>query len=86
MGQDLSSNDYHVEPNTTADTDILKERAGQIRAAGCTDLTSDGGFYSEEVIETAKGVGIELHFTEMTGKPQKTITAADFEYNEMPEW
>ena len=74
--------DYHAEPNTTADTDILKERAGQIGSTGCTDLYGDGGFYSEEVIEIAKGEGIELHFTEMTGKPQKTITAADFEYNE----
>jgi len=74
--------DYHVEPNTTGDTDILKERTGQIAAAGCTDLYGDGGFYSEEVIEKAKSEGIELHYTEMTGKPTKTITAADFEYNE----
>ena len=74
---------YAVEKNTAGDTDILKDQVGHIASTGCTDLTSDGGFYSEEVIEVAKREGIELHYTEMTGTtPKKSITAADFQYNE----
>ena len=75
--------DYTVEKNTIGDTDILKAQVGQIASTGCKDLYGDGGFYSEEVIETAKNEGIKLHFTEMTGStPTKSITAADFQYNE----
>ena len=75
--------DYHVEQNTVADTDILMDRAEHISATGCTDHYSDGGFYSEQVIEKAKSEGIELHFTEMTGaEPKKSLSAADFSYNE----
>jgi len=75
--------DYCVEPNTTADTEIIKERAGHIGAAGCKDLYADGGFYGEDIIEETKREGIEIHYTEMTGAaPKKAITAGDFQYSE----
>jgi len=75
---------YHVDKNTATDTDILEARVAHISATGCKDLTLDGGFYSVEVIEKARSEGIELHFTEMTGStPKKSITAADFQYNEI---
>ena len=75
--------DYQVAPNTKADVDIVKERIGDIRATGCEDLYTDGGFYSEEVTEKANESGIAMHYTEMTGgKPTRGISAADFIYNE----
>jgi hypothetical protein len=75
--------DYSVEANNIADTEIAQARMGDIADTGCEDLYGDGGFYSLEVIRQAEDEGVEIHYTDMTGKePEKGITAADFQIEE----
>lgn len=76
--------DFAVDTNNTSDVEILKKRLEVISGnTGCTDMYVDGGYHSEDVHETAKENGIEIHLTDMTGrKPTKKIPATDFEIDE----
>lgn len=76
--------DYAVEPNITSDVEILEERLNNIKEnTGCTDMYVDGGFHSEDVHQTAKGNGIEIHLTNMSGtEPTKKLPATEFNIDE----
>ncbi len=76
--------DYAVEPNNTSDVEILSDRLKVIREnTGCTDMYVDGGFHSEDVHQTAKENGIEIHLTNMSGtEPTKKLPVAEFDIDE----
>jgi hypothetical protein len=76
--------DYAVEPNNTSDVEILQGRLKGIReTTGCTDMYVDGGFHSEDVHQTAKENGIEIHLTNMSGtEPKKKIPVSAFDIDE----
>jgi hypothetical protein len=72
--------DYSVDKNNVHDTTLLNERLEEIKETGAEEIYVDGGYYNEEVINNAKEVGIDLHFTNMTGidpHPEK-LSLADF--------
>lgn len=73
--------DFSVEKNNLHDTTLLNERIEIIKETGATDLYTDGGYYSEDVINNAKAAGIDLHFTNMTGATPNAekLSVADFE-------
>lgn len=58
----------------------MNERVDVIKETGAEDLHTDGGYYSEDVINNFKGAGIELHFTNMTGGTPNAekLSIADF--------
>jgi len=76
--------DYAVEPNNTSDMEILQGRIKEIREnTGCTDMYVDGGFHSEDVHQTAKENGIEIHLTNMSGtEPTKKLPVSEFDIDE----
>lgn len=61
--------DYKVEPNTVSDVDIHKQRASKIKDTGCQELYEDGGFYYPEA---STSTGMDIHYTDMTGKEPST--------------
>jgi len=76
--------DYAVEPNITSDVEILQNRLNNIKEnTGCTDMYVDGGFHSEDVHQTAKENGIEIHLTNMSGtEPKKKLPVTEFDIDE----
>ena len=76
--------DYAVESNNTSDVEILQGRLKEIREnTGCTDMYVDGGFHSEDVHQTAKENGIEIHLTNMSGtEPTKKLPVTEFDIDE----
>jgi len=74
--------DYVVEPNTTADVDMINDRLPDIKER--TDVEKmfvDGGYYSETVEQTAKGLEVEMHYSSLTGKDANPdrLSFAEFE-------
>ncbi len=76
--------DYTVEPNNISDVEILQGRLEEIRKnTGCTNMYVDGGFHSEDVHQTAKENGIEIHLTNMSGtEPSKRMPVSEFDIDE----
>jgi len=76
--------DYAVEPNITSDVEILQNRLNNIKEnTGCADMYVDGGFHSEDVHQTAKENGIEIHLTNMSGtEPKKKLPVTKFDIDE----
>lgn len=61
--------DYKLEPNNKSDVKIIDSRLEIIKKnTDVKDLYNDGGYYSEKVIEKAKSLDINIHYTNMTGK------------------
>jgi len=72
--------DYDVETNITSDVEIITDRMEEMKQnTGCKDIIADGGFYSPAVIDKAAEQGINMHFTDMTGKqPHEKIPVTEF--------
>lgn len=77
--------DYKLAPNNKSDVEMIDNRMEPIKKkTDATDIYVDGGFYGEKVIEKAKGIGINLKFTDMTGRkaPSDKLPLSDFTFNE----
>lgn len=75
--------DYKVEQNIKSDVNLIKERLPVIKEnTGCKSLTTDGGYYGEDVVIAGKTNQVELHFTDMTGKkPSEKLAVTEFKIN-----
>lgn len=76
--------DYAVESNNISDVEIIQDRLAIIKEnTSCKDMYVDGGFHSQDVSDTAKENGIEIHLTDMTGtEPTKKLPTTDFQIDE----
>ncbi len=76
--------DYTVEKNIKSDVELLKERLPIVKQnTECQEVYVDGGYYSEEVVQIAKENGVELHFTDLSGrKPISRISVTEYEIDE----
>jgi hypothetical protein len=63
---------YDLAPNTTSDTELLKEALPELKEKGVKDLYTDGAYYSPDIVEEAKAQGIEIHYTDMTGRKKNS--------------
>ncbi len=72
--------DYKVVPNNVSDVELIKARLPEIKSnTGCEELYVDGGYYSQETANGKKEHGVEVNFTDMTGKePKDKIAACEF--------
>lgn len=59
---------YDLAPNTTSDIELLKKALPTLSEQEVTDVYTDGGYYSPDMIEEAKTHGITIHYTDMTGR------------------
>ena len=59
---------YDLAPNTTSDIFLLKEALPELKEKGVKDLYTDGGYYSPDIVKESKDQGIEIHYTDMTGR------------------
>ncbi|HHY06737.1 MAG TPA: transposase [Clostridia bacterium] len=59
---------YNLAPNTTSDVELLKKVLPELKNKGVKDLYTDGAYYSSEIVEKSKTQGIEIHYTDMTGR------------------
>jgi hypothetical protein len=75
--------DYKVAQNIKSDVNLIKERLPVIKEnTNCESLTTDGGYYGDDLITTGKTNQVELHFTDMTGKkPSEKLAVTEFEIN-----
>jgi hypothetical protein len=71
--------DYIIDQNIKSDVEFIKERLPQIKEnTDCEKLYTDGGYYSEKIIDNNSG--IEVNFTDMTGRePSLKIPVTDFD-------
>ena len=61
--------DFQVEPNITSDIAMAEEALPDlVNKTGLKELFTDGGYYGENLVNQAKELGVEVHFTDMTGK------------------
>jgi len=61
--------DYVVEPNRTADVDMISSRLPDIKdRTGVEKMYVDGGYYGEIVDQTAEQQNVEMFYSSMTGK------------------
>lgn len=61
--------DYTLEKNIKSDVEMLKERLPVIKEkTDLSELYTDGGYYSEEVQQTAEDNEVKVHYTDMTGR------------------
>lgn len=77
--------DYKLEQNIKSDVDIAKERISELKqTTECSDLYTDGGYYSKDVIDIGIENEITVHFTDMTGKApnEEKLPVTSFEYDE----
>ncbi|MDD2498829.1 MAG: transposase [Desulfitobacteriaceae bacterium] len=63
---------YDLAPNTTSDIELLKKDLPNLVEKGVKDLYTDGAYYSPEVTREAQSQGIEVHYTDMTGRKQSS--------------
>ena len=67
--------DYQVEPNSMSDVKMADESLEKLKdSTSVKDLYVDGGYYSSDLVTKAEGLGIELHYTDMTGRKVKANT------------
>lgn len=58
-----------MEPNNKSDVEIIENRLDIIKEnTAVKNIYNDGGYYGEKVIEKAESLGINIHYTNMTGK------------------
>lgn len=78
---------YHLAPNTTSDVELLKRDLPTLGQKGVKDLYTDGGYYSHEIAEEAQSQGIEVHYTDMTGRKDSSgkLPHSDFEIRDNQE-
>jgi hypothetical protein len=64
---------YSVEKNTTQDSKMLEDNAGEIKeiVPDAETMATDGAYASETCVEACKNAGIKLLATDMTGKKPK---------------
>jgi len=76
--------DYRVDQNIKSDVELIKDRLPIIKEnTGCKDLYVDGGFYSDEVVELGKDNGVNLHFTNLSGRePSKKLSVTEYQIDE----
>jgi len=80
--------DYKLEPNNKSDVEIIENRLDVIKEnTDVKDLYNDGGYYGEKVIEKAKSLDINIHYTNMTGKnsTEDRLPLTEFEFNKKLE-
>ena len=63
---------YDLAPNTTSDIELLKKALPDLAEKGIKNLYTDGGYYSPDITEEAKTQGIEIHYTDMTGRKKSS--------------
>lgn len=75
--------DYKVDQNIRSDVELIEERLPVIKEnTGCESLTTDGGYYGDDVVTAGKTDNVELHFTDMTGRsPSEKMAVTEFEIN-----
>lgn len=59
---------YDLAPNTTSDIELLKRAIPNLSEQGIKDVYTDGGYYSPDISEEAQAQGVNVHFTDMTGR------------------
>ena len=71
--------DYQVKSNSTSDVKMADESLADLqKTTQVKDLYVDGGFYSSDLIKKAEGLGVQLHYTDMTGR---NVTPNKLPYN-----
>ena len=61
--------DYKLETNNKSDIEIAQDRLPGIKQkTDLTDMYVDGGYYGIDIVDQSKELGVNLHFTDMTGK------------------
>lgn len=63
---------YDLAPNTTSDIELLKEDLPELKEKGVKHLYTDGAYYSSDLKEEAETQGIEIHYTDMTGRKKSS--------------
>lgn len=63
---------YDLAPNTTSDIELLKNSLPHLKEKGIKDLYTDGAYYSPDTTEESQTQGIELHYTDMTGRKKSS--------------
>ncbi|MCL0077774.1 hypothetical protein M1N61_01760 [Peptococcaceae bacterium] len=76
--------DYRVDQNIKSDVELIKDRLPVIKEnTGCKELYADGGFYSDEVVKLGKDNGINLLFTNLSGRePSKKLPVTEYQIDE----
>ncbi len=70
---------YQLEPNNTSDVEMGKNSLPELQdTTSIINLYVDGGYYGSELIKQAEELGIQLHYTDMTGR---NITSNRLPYN-----
>ncbi|MDA8212635.1 MAG: transposase [Clostridia bacterium] len=60
---------YQLEPNSTSDVELIQKVLPELQETTPVKyLYLDGGFYGSEVVQQAEGLGVKLHYTDMTGR------------------
>jgi len=80
--------DYKLEPNNKSDIKIAQNRIPLIKQkTNVTDMYVDGGYYGIDIINQSKELGVNLHFTDMTGKKTSAdkLPLSSFTFNERYE-
>ncbi|MDO9530045.1 MAG: transposase [Syntrophales bacterium] len=71
--------DYQVELNSASDVKMADESLTELHeTTSVKDVYVDGGYYSSDLIKKAEGLGIQLHYTDMTGR---NVTSNKLPYN-----
>ncbi|MHB1406886.1 MAG: transposase [Desulfitobacteriaceae bacterium] len=61
--------DYQVEPNSTSDVEMGKDSLPKLQeTTQVKDLYVDGGYYSSDLVKKAEELGVQVHYTDMTGR------------------
>ena len=70
---------YQVEPNSASDVKMAEDSLEKLKeTTQVKDLYVDGGYYSGDLVKQAEGLGIKLHYTDMTGQ---NVTSNKLPYN-----
>lgn len=80
--------DYKLEPNNKSDIKIAQDRIPLIKQKNdVTDMYVDGGYYGIDIMNQSKELGVNLHFTDMTGKKTSAdkLSLSSFTFNERYE-
>lgn len=71
--------DYQVEPNSASDVKMGDDSLAKLQqSTPLNDLYVDGGYYSSDLMKKAEGLGIKLHYTDMTGR---NVTSTKLPFN-----
>lgn len=80
--------DFELAPNNKSDVEIMENRLDALKEnTNVKDLYADGGYYSERIIDKAKSEGVNIHYTDMTGKKGASdkLPLTAFNFNEQWE-